>query len=387
MNITYSKRLESEPSDSSVILRISEARKELFSKASGRFDSFEDFVSIPFSEYSSLNKNVVPCYEHLVFVGIGGSSLGPKALYNALFGYMDDVSIERIPKCHFIENVDFNYLDALMKNIRKRRNALCVVCKSGKTFEVVTNLSYIHDRYAKMFDTKDIFVVSEEGSEVWEWGKHIGANTYKIPSSVSGRFQVFSIYTLLLLRLLGIDEKSFITGACDTITNFIDVKQSILPSVIEKRYGHFVNGFTSDVYFAFDSRLLSLSNWYVSITAESLGKPNGGIFPVSNIGSCDCHSTVQLYLEGPKDKFTTFISLTTTDKSNIRALNAVKSAYDDVGLPYIHYILDASSNDIFVTELGKFMQSKILETVILGRLMGVNPFNQPGVELYKKYLS
>jgi len=178
-----------------------------------------------------------------------------------------------------------------------------------------------------------------------------------------------------------VDFKKFIEGAK---TSLSDTKTS--EGLALTRWQFYKNGIDTDVYFAFDERLRSLAEWYASITAESLGKKSGGITPIVSIGSRDLHSIGQLYLQGSRNKFTTFLSLSNTDPNNLFILEAVKKAYDDAKLPYMHITLDAGSPDILTNELGEFMQSKIIETVLLGGLVGVNPYDQPGVELYKKYL-
>ena len=386
MQVDYSTNAQEFLSTNEYASRIDDLRTAMFKKADGGFTSPEDFLSLPFSDYSSTSGLILQPYDHIVFIGIGGSSLGPKAVYDALFGYFDIVSPARLPKVHFLENVDKAYIDALMASIKGKRVAVVVACKSGKTYETNKNLAYLYSKYQNVINPNAVFVVATEGNAMWEWGRVNGAKLLKIPASVSGRFQVFAVYNLVMIKLCGLDDQAFLAGAREAIERFMDGSSDYYKHMCGFRYSFFRNNFLSDVYFVFDGRLKSLVEGAVSITAESLGKPGGGIFPVANVGSRDCHSTLQLYVEGPKDKFTYFLSLSGTDADNTATLVAVKKAYNELHIPFVHYVLDSSSQQKLLRELGEYMQAKIIETVLLGGLMGVNPYNQPGVELYKKYL-
>ena len=373
MKIQQSDIVKSVTVNTQIQDRVKRLGADLFVGADGSFTNFEDFVNLPNSKFVP---QIIPpsnSVRQVFLVGIGGSSLGPKAVYDAL-------KSPKLPKLYFIENVDRAYIDGLMADGKDA--AFVVVCKSGRTFETLKNLEYLtSDKFKGVVNGKNTYVVSVEGNHTWEWGKTIGAKLFPMPQAISGRFQVFSAVTAVPLRLVGVDVNKFIDGAKQSLS---DPKKSA--DLALDRFQFYKAGLDTDVYFAFDERLRSLAEWYASITAESLGKNGRGITPIANVGSRDNHSTLQLYLQGPGNKFTTFISLSNTDSYNLQALEAVRKAYNDAKLPYTHVELDAESVDVLTYELGAFMQSKILETVLLGGLMGVNPYDQPGVELYKKYL-
>jgi glucose-6-phosphate isomerase len=335
---------------------------------------FEDFLGLPYSEFVPRENLFRSDVKKVFLVGIGGSSLGTKAVYNVL------KSPNFTTPIYFIENVDRVYIDELMADGGKA--AFVVVSKSGTTFETQKNLEYLtSEKFKGIVNGENTYVVSVEGNHTWEWGKKLGAKLFPMPQAISGRFQVFSAVTAVPLGLVGVNVNKFIDGAKKSLS---DSKKS--ESLASNRFQFYKNGIDTDVYFAFDERLKSLAEWYASITAESLGKNGGGITPIVSIGSRDLHSIGQLYLQGRRDKFTTFLSLSDTDPDNLFILDAVKKAYSDAKLPFAHIALDASSSDVLTCELGDFMQSKIMETVYLGGLMGENPYDQPGVELYKKYL-
>jgi glucose-6-phosphate isomerase len=390
MKTRHNQTVTDAQSGSATADRVLELWTDLRKKADGEFKNPEDFLYLPISNYVPHVK-AWSGGEHVVLVGIGGSSLGAKAVYNAIFGCLDPVTPTRFPKLHTLENVDSSYASSLVGSLGAEGSpnvTFVIVSKSGKTYEtkrtleLLTTEKYIdREELFCLLNTENTFVVSVEESPLWERGKKLGAQLYPMPQVVSGRFQIFGAACLVPLFLAGINTTKFIEGAKLAIDSQEDIQKNAAT-----RFEYYQNGWDSDVYFAFDERLRSLAEWYASITAESLGKNGGGITPIVSVGSRDNHSMLQLYLQGPKDKFTTFISLSNTDSYNLQTLEAVKKAYDDEKLPYIHVELDASSSDVLTCELGDFMQSKIIETVLLGGLMGVNPYDQPGVELYKKYL-
>ncbi len=359
---------------------------EVREKADGEFKNPEDFLYLPFSNYVPELK-LHTGLKRAVLVGIGGSSLAPKAVYDAVFGHFDSIEPKRVPKLHILENVDKNYVDQLMALLTDSSPdfsdfAFVVICKSGRTFETLKNLEFIsQDKYRGMVRGDNTHIISVEGNHTWQWGGRLGAKLYPMAEAVSGRFSVFSAVSAVPLGLVGVDVKSFIDGAKECVNAVSEVQK-----YVATRFRLYQDGLTSDVYFAFDDRLKSLAEWMCSITAESLGKAGAGITPITSVGSRDLHSIGQLYLQGRRDKVTTFLSLSDTDKSNLYVLDAVKKAYDDAKLPYTHAVLEASSPATLAYNLGDFMQSWIIHTVLLGGLMGVNPYDQPGVELYKKYL-
>lgn len=386
MKTSFGATLKNLKPDSDIEGRVAGLWTEVRKKADGEFKNFEDFLYLPFSNYVPELKFSADL-KRVVLVGIGGSSLAPKAVYDAVFGHFDSVEPKRFPKLHVLENVDEEYVDQLMALLAESSPnfsdlAFVVICKSGRTFETLKNLAFVsQDKYRGMVRGDNTYVISVEGNHTWQWGEKLGAKLYPMAQAISGRFSVFSSVSAVPLGLAGVDVASFIDGAKERVSAVSEVQKNTAT-----RFKLYQDGITSDVYFAFDDRLKSLAEWMCSITAESLGKAEAGITPITSVGSRDLHSIGQLYLQGRRDKVTTFLSLSDTDKNNLYILDAVKKAYDDANLPYTHMVLDSSSPATLAYNLGDFMQSWIIHTVLLGGLMGLNPYDQPGVELYKKYL-
>lgn len=385
MKATYGKVITASVENQEISARVGSLWVDLQKKADGEFKNPEDFLYLASSAFVPEVKFPAGI-KHVVLVGIGGSSLAPKAVYDTLFGYYDKVTSERFPKLHLLENVDQRYADQLMTQLSKSYDysqlAFVIICKSGRTFETLKNLEVItQGKYRGVVRGDNTYVVSVEGNHTWLWGQKFGAWLFPMPMVVSGRFSVFGAVGVIPLGLAGVDVGRFLDGAKTRTSELSDVQKNVAT-----RFKFYTDGWTSDVYFAFDDRLKSMAEWMCSITAESLGKAGAGITPISSVGSKDNHATLQLYLQGRRDKFTFFITLSDTDKYNLTTLDAVKKAYDEANLPYAHIVLEAGTPQTLAYELGGFMQSWIIHTVLLGGLMGLDPYNQPGVELYKRHL-
>ncbi|KKS18808.1 MAG: Glucose-6-phosphate isomerase [candidate division WWE3 bacterium GW2011_GWC1_41_7] len=167
-------------------------------------------------------------------------------------------------------------------------------------------------------------------------------------------------------------------------------KDGILPGVEENKallsavvsYMAYERGLTTQVSFVFNPKLESVGKWWCQLLAESLGKDGKGVTPLISVGTNDLHSMLQLYIDGPRDKFFNFISCESEMSREVRAvLSGVKKSFDEHKIPYTETILDRIDEH----SLGYFMQTKMMEVIMLGKLMGINPFGQSAVEDYKKY--
>ena len=251
-----------------------------------------------------------------------------------------------------------------------------------------------------------IVITTDEGSPLHEFSQEQKLYTLTIPQKVGGRYSVFTPVGLFPLGLLGLNLTELLDAAQDMrdtcITNNYKTNPAILSAAVlfteyKKR---------KKIYdtFLFNSELESLGKWYRQLLGESIGKSGKGITPTVSIGTQDLHSVPQLYLGGPKDKYTTFVHVEVTSPASrlskspylpmvkeelsgrrfdeiLDAIrDGVKKAYLNEKHPYSEIMLE----DISEKSLAEFMQFKMLEVIYLARLMKVNAFDQPQVELYKK---
>ncbi len=356
----------------------------------------------------------------LIVIGIGGSNLGTIAVYEAVYGLFYNEQQPDI-KVYFADTVDSDYIyDIILlveQEVEQGRNVIInVVSKSGTTTETIANFEiFLHLLKAYKKDYNNYVVVTtDEGSKLWKLAQEQHFTCIPVAQKIGGRYSVFSPVGLFPLAMLGIDIDELCAGARSIFTQCIDrdVFHNIAGISASCSYIHYQNGINIHDTFVFSKDLKSIGDWYRQLMGESIGKElnrkgekvNIGITPTVSVGSTDLHSVTQLYLGGPYDKFTTFISVE-KNKSNISLpkfdkfetlvakiqgkplavimdaiLQGVKAAYQKNKRPFVSIILPEKSSFY----IGQLLQFKMVEMIYLGYLLEVNPFDQPNVELYKK---
>ncbi|MDO8572182.1 MAG: hypothetical protein Q7S11_00230 [bacterium] len=392
----------------------------------GGYDALESSINLPVDEvmHSKIDEIArtfkTPSLKYVVHIGIGGSSLGTQAIYDALMGSYDALNPRRYPKIIFADTNDSGTINVIQECIRgvqgKEEVLIHMVSKSGMTTETIANFEIIHVFLKERFgDVKDrIVVTTDEGSTLWAVGEKEGFTCISIPKIVGGRYSVVSAAGIFSLSLVGIDTHAFREGA--SLMREICLEDNIAENVAiisaSVLYHHYQSGISIHNNFLFGPELESLGKWYRQLAGESLGKEkisgsgdiiHIGIMPIVSIGSNDLHSVAQLYLGGPKDIFTTFVnrehgsnnakvsptpifsdlSHRIAGKNFTEITNAIYGgvlvAYKNRALPFTEVIF----SEVSAKTLGAFVQWKMLETMYLAHLLGVNAFDQPNVEEYK----
>jgi glucose-6-phosphate isomerase len=356
----------------------------------------------------------------LIVVGIGGSNLGTAAAVQTLYGVLYN---ENIPiKIYFADTVDADYIQELVriadKELSLGNNILVnVVTKSGTTTETIANFELFCDVLKKhqIHDyKKHIIITTDKNSDLYRFAESEQIHFLTLPERVGGRFSVLSAVGLFPLAFIGVDIDALCAGAHNALEMCTQKEYSQNPATVSAIIMHLLynKGYTIHNSFFFSVALENLGKWYRQLMAESIGKLNdnnnvvihNGMLPTVSIGSTDLHSVAQLYLSGPYNIFTTFISLENNEsdfllnyendfsaiapaiqnKSFSTIMNAILEgtmiAYKKDNRPFVHMIIPAKT----AYYLGQFMQIKMCEIMYLGFLMNINPFDQPQVELYKK---
>ncbi len=363
-------------------------------------------------------KLVTASLRYLIVIGIGGSNLGAKAVYDALYGYFDALRPKRFPKMIFLDTCDPEFLSHLKKflqtEIKKSQEVLVnVISKSGTTTESAVNAEVVLQTLGKRFPKvgERIVVTTDKDSKLWQLARQKNFTLLEIPKQVGGRYSVLSAVGLFPLAVVGINVNALRTGALkmregclgDGMENPALVSACVL--YLQHQQGKAIHD-----TFVFHPELESLGKWYRQLMGESIGKEkdadgktvNTGIFPSVSVGSTDLHSVGQLYLGGQQNIVTTFVAAknylrikipeklqffglvngitgkTTSDVISA-ILEGVKIAYTKRGLPFMEIVLD----DLSERSLGEFLQFKMMEMMYLGKLFNVNAFDQPNVESYK----
>ncbi len=337
----------------------------------------------------------------IVVVGIGGSNLGTKALYDAQWGYRDVFESGDRPKLFFAETVDQEYLASLKKYLRTLTAdevRFVLISKSGATTETIAIADFLR------VPPLQTAVITDEGSALWDVAGKKKFARLSMPATVGGRYSVFSPVGIVPLALAGYDVAKLLRGA-RAMRDVCTVSNSANPAVSSAAILSLLaqKGVSIHDTFFFHPELESLGKWYRQLLGESIGKTTKvGITPTVSLGSTDLHSVGQLYLGGPRDKVTTFVSASPSKKAEKISgvfskhlipdlcgqtlpqimdaiLRGVLRAYEKKKLPYMAVTLLELSPE----ELGGWMQWKMMETMVLGHLLGVNAFDQPNVEEYK----
>ncbi len=355
--------------------------------------------------------------DFVVIVGIGGSNLGTMAILESIHGKLHNQTQNK-PQFFFAESTDTRYIQDIVTHIqlqKQKKVLLVVVSKSGTTTETIANAQILFDSLLQHQKKQSEFVVTitDENSALHTLSKKHSYSTLFIPKKVGGRFSVFSAVGLFVLSLAGIKTKNILNGAQDMIEKYTQTTVSQNPALqlAITQYLHFKNNKTIHDLFVFDSSFESIGKWYRQLYAESLGKEYNvlgervltGFTPTVSVGSTDLHSIGQLYLGGPKDKFTMFLSVATIrppikinkskqfsslipliqNKSLATLMDAiqigVQIAYKKQHIPFVQ-IQIAQINEYTI---GSLLQFYMCTVMYLGELLQVNTYDQPNVELYK----
>jgi glucose-6-phosphate isomerase len=363
-----------------------------------------------------VQQKVSPALRYHIVVGIGGSNLGAKAVYEALRGN-EALQPQQFPKLLFAETTDAKWLQALDKLITTLESPdqvlVSIISKSGNTTETVANFEIIMQALQTHFgqpQLQRVVAITDEDSPLWQAAGQKSIARLAIPSPVGGRYSVLSAAGLFVLATVGVAIDALQQGAAamrdecfDGTINIAALSASLL--AFHQQQGKIIN----DNFF-FNPQLESVGKWYRQLMGESIGKEkslggqtiHAGITPTVSLGSTDLHSVGQLYLGGPKDKFTTFVysqaspTVTIPEQRMLPELvpmingknasdimqaiySGVKTAYQKAALPYCEVLLDAIDEQ----NLGAYLQFKMLEMMYVGQLLQVNSFDQPSVESYK----
>ncbi|MGH7630152.1 MAG: glucose-6-phosphate isomerase [Gemmatimonadales bacterium] len=374
-------------------------------------------------EIASFAEGMGQAHDHVLVLGIGGSALGARALLGALrppaWNELDDEGREFFPRLTVLENVDPTSVAAALKRIDPRRVLVNVISKSGGTAETMAQYlvvrAWLEEALGKAAFRHLVFTTDPERGALRELATREGTATLAVPPAVGGRFSVLSPVGLLPAALVGIDIKGLLAGARDAVerASADDLRRNA-PALYAGLHWAADTGLGARIHvlMPYTDRLREFAEWYRQLWAESLGKRVdrdgrpvfAGPTPVGAIGATDQHSQVQLFMEGPYDKVISFVvvddlgvDLPIPSRDGLpvdlaylpghslgellRAeYEATSAALARMGRMNCTVRLSALSAQTF-GELIMFFQ---LATGYAGVWYGVNPFDQPGVELGKK---
>ncbi len=371
-------------------------------------------------EYASLIRNR---FENVLVLGIGGSALGGIAVTEALLKpYWNLLAPEKrdnFPRIFFLDNIDPDQIAGLLDLIDLKKTLVNVITKSGSTAETMSQYMIVKEIMERELGDnyrRNIVVTTDKKAGILrQLADQEGYKTFVVPDDVGGRFSVFSAVGLLPFALVGIDIDEIINGVkdMDLALKNTDIKENI---AAQNALIHYLmdtqKGKSLSVMMPYSSRLKYVSDWYVQLWAESLGKEvnkndekiNCGPTPVKALGATDQHSQIQLYNEGPNDKIINFIRVEEFDNQL-----EIPKIFEYTGIGYlggktINDLLNAEADatkvalvdyqkpniTISIPKINGYYLAQLLymfeiQTAIAGELYGIDAFNQPGVEQAKNY--
>ena len=320
-------------------------------------------------------------FNNFNIIGIGGSSLGIEAIYNFL-------SFKIKKKFNFYNNIDSNkFLEK-----KKIKSLNIVISKSGNTLETISNFNILNNK------KNNLFISEKSNNYLRKLANKLKCEVIEHRNYIGGRYSVLSEVGMLPSILMGLKEEKFknfdnLIKNTKFIDGLIDSVSSTIFYIKNKKF--------NSIILNYDERSEELFKWYQQLLAESLGKKSKGLLPIISTMPKDNHSLMQLYLDGPKNSFYTFFDVIEKKSSKINnslILNshnylknksfldiktaqkkATQTVFKNKKIPFRSFnVLNRSENS-----LGEIFTFFMLETILLGHALKVNPFDQPSVELIK----
>ena len=359
--------------------KIANLLKELLNNNYSIIDSMrnsykDSFIKKNISKYKK--------YSNIVLIGMGGSILGAKAIYNFL-----EHKIKK--NFYFIDNFD----EDKIRKVPSKKNLNLIISKSGNTLETIVNSNILLKR-----QQTNLFLTENNHNYLRKLAENLKSEIINHNNFIGGRYSVLSEVGMVPAYLMGLNVKNF-RKFNDLIKNknfinglIINVSQ-ILNLNKKKKF--------NSIILNYDDRSIDLFYWYQQLVAESLGKKSKGILPVVSSMPRDNHSLMQFYLDGKKNNFYTFFNVINDASCKInsnkllRQLNylnnkkienikdaqfiATQNIFKKKKIPFRTFNIKKRSEET----LGELFVFFILETILLGKALNVNPFDQPSVELIK----
>lgn len=344
-------------------------------------------------------------FDDVVVFGTGGSSLGAECLHQ-----LSSINTggKKYPNLHIFTNIDPYCYIGKFKKMNLEKTGFVVISKSGRTLETVMQFMTILPLLKQNVGEQNIkncviFITEPKSNPMRDIANQYGIPIIDHDINLGGRYSVFSCVGIFPAMLVGLNAKMIRMGGKIVLDNFCEEDVEINSSSISSAINHYYHKnkiISSQIMLAYSDRLGSLSRWYRQLWAESIGKNGYGSQPVYGMGPVDQHSQLQLWLDGPKDKMFTVLSVE-NDIQVEKLDNSLTSGFgmEFLGGKTLGNLMDAcristteslwengnptrtiAINNLDEICLGAIMMNFVLETVLTGYALEIDPFNQPAVE-------
>ena len=331
-------------------------------------------------------------FNNVILIGMGGSILGAEAIYNFF-------ELKTKKNFYFMNDLDENKITILKKRYNFSKCLFIIISKSGNTVETLSNLFSLN---IIKKNSKNIILISEKkNNHLFSFSKKLNLFYIEHKSHIGGRYSVLSEVGIVPAYLMGLN----ISKLRLNILDFLKGKDKVFLKSSSIKLANLINSkkFNNLIFINYFPELEKFLLWCQQLIAESLGKKNKGFLPVISNAPKDHHSLLQLYLDGPKDKLFSIFSFEKKSKEKViikkdtgiksflnnKRISDVKNAQNKAliksfvkkKIPFREFEVKKLNEKI----LGKLFSYFILETIIVGKLINVNPFDQPAVEQVKIY--
>ena len=355
--------------------------KSLVDKKNDKKNLINTFTKSYSYSYNKQQLKKYKKFDMFQIFGMGGSSLGSQAIYNFIKSKIKK-------KFYFFDNLDTK------ENLIKSKNKILniIISKSGNTLETIVN--------ENIFSGKNkLFITENRDNYLRKQAFKLKSEIIEHKNFIGGRYSVLSEVGMLPAELMGLNCNKF-KRFDKLILNKKFVKN--LLNNVNAIYNFVINKKTNSIILNYDKRSDGIFRWYQQLVAESLGKNSDGILPIISEMPKDNHSTMQLYLDGNKNSFFTFFDVKDSNsyKLNNKTIFSNFSYLKGQSLQSIKFAQKQATKKVFKLKkipfrsfevkkrneetIGELFTFFMLETILLGKLMKINPFNQPAVELIKK---
>ena len=376
------------------LINFKKIKKKIFKNKLKKFKKINFVAEYPLLE--TLTKNYKYSYSKsdihkfkknstIRLIGMGGSILGAETIYQFL-----NHKIKK--KFIFLNNLKPN----LLEKDKSKKKVNLIISKSGNTIETILNSSYLINQNKK---NKNIFITEKKNNYLFNLADKLKSEIIEHKNYIGGRYSVLSEVGMLPAELMGLKARKFkrfnhLINNNNFISQLICNVESTLKFTKQKKF--------NSIILNYDERSENLFKWYQQLIAESLGKKSKGILPIISMMPRDNHSLLQLYLDGPKINFFTFFSVIEKDSNKIKdsimqnsypylknksfidilcaQRQATQKIFKKKKIPFRSFEIIKRNEE----SLGELFCFFILETILLGRALKVNLFDQPSVELIKK---
>jgi glucose-6-phosphate isomerase len=349
-------------------------------------ENTEIYKSLSPEYKNNYNKKIIKKlkkYFDIRIIGMGGSILGTESIYDFLK--------HKIKKNFYFIN---NLKTKINHSIKKKNYLNLIISKSGSTLETISNTNI----FIKKKDT-NVFITENKKSYLWLLAKKLKSEIIHHNNYIGGRYSVLSEVGMLPADLMGLNIKKFkqINNLIKN-KNFINLLTLNVSNIIyflkQKKF--------NSIVLNYDEQSENLFKWYQQLVAESLGKKKNGVMPVISSMPKDNHSLMQLYLDGPKNNFFTFFYVKEKNSPSIinKKILSSHSYLKNKDINQIMFSQKLATQNVFLKKnipfrsfeilnrdeksLGELFCFFILETILIGRALKIDPYDQPSVELIKK---